>query len=318
MTKMKKKLSFLKDQRLVLVIVIVLLTAIVSILNPKFIRISNIMTILQQISVLGILTMAMSMLLMSGGIDLSMGNMMTLAAVMAATAIKNELGLGVAVVLSVLTGVICGFLNGVIIVKSKCMPLIVTLGMSQVYYGASLLITNGSFLSFNGTLEFMRKIALFDVVPLMVVLMLLVVVIMYLVINRTKFGRRIIAIGGNEKNAYLSGIKVELYKILTYMLSGMLVGVAAVVFAARMNSIAPTAGGGTELDALVAAVIGGVTFEGGRGTVPGAILGCLLTGVISSALDILGVHAYWKITITGAIIVGAVVISNIDAIRKKN
>lgn len=172
-------------------------------------------------------------------------------------------------------------------------------------------------MSFNGLLDFMRKISLFGTIPLMVLLMLVTVVLMSLLINRTKFGRRIVAMGGNETNAYLSGIKVVTYKIITYMISGLLVALASFVFAARMNSIAPAAGSGYELDALVACVIGGITFEGGRGTVSGAMLGCLLTGVISSALDILGVDAYLKIAITGVIIVIAVVLSNIDNIRRK-
>ena len=312
-----KKLVFLKDQRFLLIIVILLLVTVVSVINPKFIQLKNIVTILQQISVLGVLTMAMAMLLISGGIDLSIGNMMTLSAVVLATALKAGYGLGVGVLLAILASMLCGLVNGFIITKSKCMPLIVTLGMSQVFYGISLIITGGSFMSFNGTLDFMRKITIFNTIPLMVLLMFVVVLIMSFLINKTKFGRRIVAMGGNEKNAYLSGIKVDLYKILTYVISGGLVAIAGIIFAARLNSIAPDAGSGYELDALVAAVIGGVTFEGGRGTVSGALLGCLLTGVISSALDILGVHAYVKITVTGMIIVLAVVLSNIDNIRKK-
>jgi ribose transport system permease protein len=315
--KKPKNIAFMKDQRFILVIVIILLVIIVSIINPKFIRLTNIMTILQQISVLGILTMAMAMLLISGNIDLSIGNMMTLSAVVMATALKNGQSLAVGVVLAILVSMLCGLINGVIITKSKCIPLIITLGTSQVFYGASLLITGGSFMSFNGELEFMRKVALFDIIPLMVLLMVLVVVFVHFLINKTKFGRRIFAIGGNEKNAYLSGVKVDLYKILTYVISGGMVAIAGIVFAARMNSIAPAAGSGYELDALVAAVIGGVTFDGGRGTISGAILGCLLTGVISSAMDILGVHAYWKIAATGTIIVVAVVISNLENIRKR-
>jgi len=315
--KTAKGASMFRDARVLLMIVIVLMVIVVSCINPKFIRLTNIVTILQQISVLGILTMAMSMLMISGGIDLSIGNMMALSAVVLATALKGGMGLGLAVLLAILTAMLCGLLNGFIIAKSKCVPLIITLGTSQIFYGAALLITGGSFMSFGGKLDFMRKISLFNTIPLMVLLMVAAVLVMSYLINRTKFGRRIVAMGGNEKNAYLSGIKVVRYKIITYVISGFLVAVAGIVFAARMNSIAPAAGSGYELNALVAAVIGGITFEGGRGTVSGAILGCLLTGVISSALDILGVDAYLKIAITGIIIVLAVVLSNIDNIRKK-
>ena len=147
--------------------------------------------------------------------------------------------------------------------------------------------------------------------------MLAIVVLMYFLLNKTKFGRRIVAIGGNEKNAFLSGINVDLYKIITYGIGGLIVSLAALILGARLNSITATAGSGYETDALVAAIIGGVTFEGGRGTVFGAFLGCLLTGIISNALDILGVDAYVKVVISGAIIVAAVVLSNIDNLRKK-
>jgi len=314
----KNNRSLLRDQRILLVLVIIVLVAVVSIINPKFIRIQNISTIFQQISVLGVLTMSMTMMLISGGIDLSIGNMMTLSAVVLATVLKSTDNLALSIICAILASTLCGFLNGFIITKSKCIPLIITLGMAQVYFGASLLITKGAFINFKGALDFLRKIQIASIIPLMVLFMLAIVFLMYFLLNKTKFGRRIFAIGGNELNAYLSGINVDLYKIIAYTISGAIVAVAGILFAARLNSIAPDAGSGYELDALVAAVIGGVTFEGGRGTVSGAFLGCLLTGVISAGLDIMGVHAYWKIAITGMIIVGAVVLSNIDKIRQRN
>jgi ABC-type uncharacterized transport system permease subunit len=149
----------------------------------------------------------------------------------------------------------------------------------------------------------MRTIKLGGFLPLMVIFMIIVCFMVYLLLERTRFGRRIVAIGGNEKNAYLSGINVDLYKVVTYGISGAIVSIAGLIFAARLNAITANAGSGYELNALVAAVIGGVTFEGGRGTVLGAFLGCVLIGIISSALGILGVDAYIKIVITGLIIV---------------
>ncbi|MDD2562046.1 MAG: ABC transporter permease [Eubacteriales bacterium] len=314
---MSKGRRILKDQRLLLLIIIVVLSATVGIINPRFVRLNNIMAILQQISVLGVLTMAMSMLLISGGIDLSIGNMMTLSGVVVATLLMRGANLLVAVLAGMGVSTLCGLLNGVIIAKSRTMPLIITLGTGQMFNGISLLIAGGSFLQFENKLNFLRTVKLFDFLPLMVIVMLAIVVLMYVLLNKTRFGRRIVAIGGNERNAYLSGIKVDLYKILTYGISGAIVSVAGLIFAARLNAITANAGAGYELDALVAAVIGGVTFDGGRGTVLGAFLGCLLTGIISNALDILGVDAYVKIVITGAIIVGAVVLSNIEKLRRR-
>ncbi len=314
---MNKGRKILRDQRLLLCIVIVVLVVVVGIVNPRFVRLNNIVAILQQISVLGVLTMAMSMLLISGGIDLSIGNLMTLSAVVVATVLMRGGSMFLAVLAGFAVSTLGGLLNGFIIAKSRTMPLIITLGTGQMFYGISLLIAGGSFLQFQNRLNFMRTIKLFDFLPLMVIFMLAIVVLMFLLLNKTRFGRRIVAIGGNERNAYLSGIKVDLYKILTYGISGTIVAVAGLIFAARLNAITANAGSGYELDALVAAVVGGVTFEGGRGTVLGAFLGCLLIGIISNALDILGVDAYVKIVITGAIIVGAVVLSNIEKLRRR-
>ncbi len=305
------------DQRLLLGVVIIVLAAVVGIINPKFVTVSNVIAIFQQIAVLGVLTMAMSMLLISGGIDLSIGSMMTLSAVVVATVLLKGGNMAVALAAGIGISVICGLFNGVIIAKSRCMPLIITLGTSQIFYGISLLIAGGSFLQFQNKLDFMRTIKLAGFLPLMVIFMILVCVLVYFLLEHTKFGRRIVAIGGNEKNAYLSGISVDLYKIITYGISGAIVAIAGLIFAARLNAITANAGSGYELNALVAAVIGGVTFEGGRGTVLGAFLGCLLIGIISNALDILGVDAYIKIVITGAIIVFAVVLSNIQNLSRR-
>ena len=309
--------GFLGDQRVLLALFIILLVVVVGLINPKFVKLTNIIAIFQQTAVLGILTMSQCMLLISGGIDLSMGNMMALVGVLVATLLMQGAPLALAVLAGMGVAALCGLFNGVIIAKSHCIPLIITLGTGKIFYGISLLICGGSFLQFKGQLDFMRKIQLYDFLPLMVIFMLAVVLFMYVLLNRTRFGRRIVAIGGNEKNAYLSGINVDLYKIITYAIGGVIVSLAALVLGARLDSITATAGNGYETDALVAAIIGGVTFEGGRGTVLGAFLGCLLTGIISNALDILGVDAYVKVVISGAIIVGAVVLSNIDSLRKK-
>lgn len=314
---MINKKTFWRDQRVLLIAVIIILVVIVSLINPKFIKLSNITSVFQQVSVLGILTMAMAMLLISGGIDLSIGNMMALSVIVMAKLVLGGTSLLWAMLAAVGVAVVCGLINGIIISKSRCMPLIITLGTSQIFYGIALTFCGGGFLNLQDKLDPLRKAELFGFLPLIVIIMLVIVVLMYVLLNKTKFGRRIVAIGGNEKNAYLSGINIDLYKVITYGISGLLVSIAGIILAARLNAMTATAGSGKELDALVAAVIGGVTFDGGRGTVLGAFLGCLLIGIISNALDILGVDAYIKIVVTGAIIVLAVVLSNLENIRKK-
>lgn len=306
-----------KDQRVLLSVVIVAIIGIVSLINPKFIGIKNLITIFQQISVIGILTMGMSLLLISGGIDLSIGNIMALSGVVMARLIADGAGVVTATVAGLLVGTACGFLNGVIISKSKCIPLIISLGTSQIFYGLSLTISGGRIMSFRGAFNAIGKTKLFDIFPVMLFYLALMVFVAYILMTRTKFGRRIVAIGGNEKNAFLSGINVDVYKIIVYSIAGFYCAVAAVIFSSRIDSITANAGIGYETSALTAAVIGGVTFEGGKGTIQGAFLGCVLMGVISNAMNILKVETYIQTIITGVIIVAAVVLSNINNVKKK-
>lgn len=314
---MKHKKKLLKDQRILLALVILLIVAVVSAINPRFIAVKNLITIFQQISVIGILTMAMSMLLIGGGIDLSIGNIMVLSGVVMARILGDGGGVSAAVALGVAVGIACGLLNGAVIAKSKCIPLIITLGSSQVFYGLALTISGGRIMSFGGAFNVVGKTRLFDVFPVMLFVLVFMVLISYVLMNRTRFGRRIVAIGGNEKNAFLSGIPVTRYKILIYGIAGFFCSIAAIIFSARIDSITANAGAGYETSALTAAIIGGVTFDGGKGTISGAFLGCVLMGVISNAMNILQVETYIQTIITGGIIVSAVVLSNINNMKKK-
>lgn len=315
-----KKLSvskrILRDQRILLAIVIVLIVAVVSALKPNFISVGNIITIFQQISVLGILTMAMSMLLISGGVDLSIGNIMVLSAVTMAFALDHGIPAVAAVFVGLLVGTLCGLLNGFIIAKSKCIPLVITLGASKAFYGLALTISDGRIMNFGGVFNGL-KYKLFDLFPVMLLVLVAMTLIAFFMMNYTKFGRRIVALGGNEKNAFLSGINVTGYKMAIYAISGFFCAVASIIFVARIDSITANAGTNYETNALAAAIIGGVTFDGGKGTISGAFLGCLLMGVISNAMNILGVDTNVQTIVTGVIIVAAVVLSNINNLRKK-
>jgi len=318
---MKTKKHLLKDQRVLLAIVIVTIVATVTAINPKFIAITNLITIFQQISVIGILTMAMGLLLISGGIDLSIGNIMVLSGVVMARIIEsrdviNEGTLLLVIGAGVATGIICGFLNGIVIAKSKCIPLIITLGTSQMFYGLALTISGGRIMSFKGVFDALGKTKLFSFFPVMLFVLLGMALLSFIILNYTKFGRRIVAIGGNEKNAYLSGIPIVKYKVTIYGIAGAFCAIAAIIFSSRIDSITANAGSGYETNALTAAIIGGITFEGGKGTISGAFLGCMLIGIISNAMNILQVQSYVQTVITGAIIVCAVVLSNISNIKK--
>lgn len=316
-TKSPSFVQAFKDQRVLLAIVIVVIVAVIAVLNPKFVDVKNLIAIFQQISVLGILTMAMSVLLIGGGVDLSIGNNMVVSGIVMSFLIGGGTPTGVAIVASLLVGTLCGMLNGLIISYSRCIPLIITLGTSQVFYGLALTISGGRIMSFKGNLDFIGKTKLFGVFPMMLFVLVFMVLVAAVMMNRTKFGRRVVAIGGNEHNAYLSGIKVRRYKVLMYTIAGFFCGVAAIIFSSRIDSITANAGAGYETSALTASIIGGVTFDGGKGTISGAFLGCLLMGVINNAMNILKVPTYIQTIITGCIIVAAVVLSNINNLKRK-
>jgi ribose/xylose/arabinose/galactoside ABC-type transport system permease subunit len=313
----KSKLALLRNQHVLLSLVIVVIGVIISSINPRFITATNLMSIFQQISVLGILTMAMSVLLISGGIDLSIGNSMVLSGVIMGMLVNRGVPVTTAAMASALVGALCGLLNGIIVSYSRCIPLIITLGTGQIFYGLGLTLSRGRIISFNVTLDFIGKTKIFTFFPIMLFALIFVIAITSFMMNYTKYGRRIVAIGSNEQNAFLSGIKVLPYKISLYTIAGLFCGIAAVIFSSRIDSITANAGGGYETRALSAAIIGGVTFDGGKGTVSGAFLGCLLMGVINNAMNILKVPTYIQTIITGAIIVVAVILSNINNLKRK-
>jgi ribose/xylose/arabinose/galactoside ABC-type transport system permease subunit len=307
----------LRNQHVLLSLVIVIIGVIISFINPRFITATNLISIFQQISVLGILTMAMSILLISGGIDLSIGNSMVFSGVVMGILVNRNVPITTAALVSIVTGGLCGMVNGFIVSYSRCIPLIITLGTGQIFYGLSLTLSGGRIISFNGILDFIGKTKIFDVFPIMLFALIIVIAFTWFMMNYTKYGRRVVAIGSNEQNAFLSGIKVLPYKVSLYTIAGLFCGVAAIIFSSRIDSITANAGGGYETRALSAAIIGGVTFDGGKGTVSGAFLGCLLMGVINNAMNILKVPSYIQTIITGAIIVAAVVLSNINNLRRK-
>ncbi|NLF38181.1 ABC transporter permease [bacterium] len=312
------------DQRVILFAVLLLMGFVVTMLNSRFIKLNNIILIFQQISVVGTITMCMSLLMLGGEVDLSVGSIMVLSGcTMAVLIVGNGKGIEggmapwLAVVIGLLMGLLCGVLNGIITAKSKCPSLIITLGLSSVYYGVSLILTNGRVMSFKRAFDNINDMRFFGVVPLTLVIFLLLVVVMYFIVNRTKFGRRVVAIGGNAENARLCGIDVDLDKILTFAITGLYCGIGAIIYSSRLDSMSSGSGSGYETSALTGAIIGGVTFTGGKGSITGAFLGALFMGVLSNAMDVLAVQTYTQTVIKGVIIVAAIVISNLNNLRRK-
>ena len=311
-----RRLRFLKNQIFYLVLVIILIIIIASVLNPNFLTLRNILNIMQQISILGILTMCMSLLMLSGGLDISIGNMAGLIAIVFARMLLTGKSIFLSVIVALALGMIFGFINGLIIAKSKVTPLIITLGMNYVFLGIALIVGGGRPQSIIGQFEFLGQAKIGGVVPVAIIMFLLIFAFSFFLRKYTKYGRRLNAIGGNSLAAYLSGINVDLHVISIYTLSGLIVGLAAITLISRLVMVQAEVGANLALQALAAAIIGGITFEGGKGSLVGAFFGVLLLGILSNSLNIIGVSSFTQTIVLGAIIVIATVISNIGKMRR--
>jgi len=311
-----RRLRFLNNQILYLVLVIIIIVVIASALNPNFLTLRNFLNVMQQISILGILTMCMSLLMVSGGLDISIGNMAGLIAIVFARMLLSGKSIFLSVIAALALGMIFGFINGLIIAKSKVTPLIITLGMNYVFLGIALIVGGGRPQSITGQFEFLGQTKIGGVVPVAVILFLAIFAFSFFLRKYTKYGRRLNSIGGNSLAAYLSGINVDLHVISIYTLSGLIVGFAALILISRLGMVQADVGANLALQALAAAIIGGITFEGGRGSLVGAFFGVLLLGILSNSLNIIGVSSFTQTIILGAIIVIATVLSNIGRMRR--
>lgn len=294
-----------------IVIVFFVILAILMILSPNaFGKPANLVNILKQASINGILATGMMFVIISGGIDLSVGSIVALAGVIAASfAHPGEYPLIVPIVLSALIGSAVGLLNGVSVAYGGIPPFIVTLGTMTIIRGVALLAANGQPV-FNVTKAF-EGIAggfVFDVIPRLVVYFVITTLVFAFIITKTLFGRRVYAIGGNETAARVSGINVDRMKLAVYTLSGFLAGLAGLLLASRLVSGNPTSGQAYELDAIAAVIIGGVSMSGGAGKWYGIVIGALLIAVIGNGLDILNVSSHFQLIIKGSIIIVAVLL----------
>lgn len=278
-----------------------------SIARPGFLTVANLVNLFRQISINGILAVGVTYVLLTGGVDLSLGSLVALSGVIAATfAHPGEHPATVPVLVGVLTGAACGAVNGAVITRARIAPFIVTLGMMTAARGAALVASGGRPVS-NLQPSF-RWIGGGDVlgVPSPVLVLVIVAAGAHLFLANFKTGRYLYAVGGNENAARASGLRVERIKLFAYTFAGALAGLAGVVLAGRITTGQPNAGIGYELDAIAACVIGGTSLNGGVGGIGGTILGALLMGVINNGLDLLNVSSYYQQIVKGVIIVGAV------------
>jgi ribose/xylose/arabinose/galactoside ABC-type transport system permease subunit len=290
-------------------IAFLLICAILSVLTPNFLTLQNILIIFRQISINGILAIGVTFVILTGGIDLSLGSVVALTGVVAALFAQNEnFIILIPLLFGVLTGLVIGAVNGTIITKGRTAPFIVTLGMMTIARGLALVVSDGRPIS--NLSDSFNVIGRGDVfyIPIPILIFFIVIILASLILNKTKLGRYIYAVGGNENAARASGINVDSVKMFAYIICSGLAGLAGIILASRITTGQPNAGIAYELDAIAAVVIGGTSLSGGVGKVTGTVIGALIIGVINNGLDLLNISSYYQQIIKGGIIITAVLI----------
>lgn len=310
-------------QKLLAFASLLLMILFFSFASPNFMEVDNLVSILQSTAVNGVLAIACTYVIITSGIDLSVGTMMTFCAVMAGVVLTNcgmPLPLGIAA--AIFFGALSGWISGMVIAKLKVPPFIATLGMMMLLKGLSLVISGTRPIYFNDTEGFSaiaQDSLIGDLIPSLpipnaVLILFLVAIGASIILNKTVFGRYTFALGSNEEALRLSGVKVDFWKVAVYTFSGAICGIAGLIIASRLNSAQPALGQGYELDAIAAVVIGGTSLSGGTGTILGTIIGAFIMSVLVNGLRIMSVAQEWQTVVTGVIIILAVYL---DILRRR-
>lgn len=300
-----------------------LMVLLMSLLSDRFLTVENGLNILRQISVNLCLSLGMTLIILSGGIDLSVGAVLALAGAVAAGLLKAGLplpALGVmlqftvtgAILVGILVGLVMGWFNGLVITRFRLPPFVATLGTLSIARGLTMLWTGGYPITGLGETFGFLGTGFWWGVPMPVWICALLVIVFVVVTRRTRFGRYLYAVGGNERAALLTGLPVDRVKLWVYTLGGGLAGVAGLLVTARLDSAQPNAGLGYELDSIAAVVIGGTSLSGGRGSIMGTVLGCLIIGVLNNGLFLLNVSPFWQQVIKGMVILAAVALDRMN------
>jgi len=305
-------------------IALIMLCVILSLLSDKFLSVTNAWNVMRQISVNVCISVGMTMVILTGGIDLSVGSVLALSGAIAAGLLKNGIAVPAAnlyigftllgvVLAGILTGSLVGWTNGFVITKFKVPPFVATLAMLTIARGLTMLWTKGFPISSLGENFTWLGTGWLLRVPVPVWISLITVLLAVAIMEKTKLGRYIYAIGGNESAAVLSGINVKKIKIVVYSLAGALAAVGGLLVTSRLDAAQPNAGAGYELDSIAAVVIGGTSLAGGKGSIGGTVLGAVIIGVLNNGLVLLDVSPFWQQVVKGAVILVAVIIDKARA-----
>lgn len=292
---------------------LLLLGIILTILSDRFLSVNNLLNVARQVSINAIISVGMTLVILTGGIDLSVGSILALSGSITAGLMAGGTTLVVALIAGIAIGSLLGIVNGLLVTKGKIQPFIATMGMMTIARGVTLVYTEGRPITgMEGAFRFLGGGYVVGI-PFPVILMAIIFAVAYFVLKKTCFGRYIYAIGGNEEAARLSGIRTDQVIVAVYTLAGFFAGLGGIIMASRLNSAQPTAGMGFELDAIAAVVLGGTSLSGGIGTIGGTLIGALIIGVLDNGLNLLNVSSFYQQVAKGLVILIAVLLD-----RKRN
>ena len=301
-------------QRLLPFLTLVVLSVALTIATPHFLTAINLASVVRQTAVINIMALGMTLVIISGGIDLSVGSVLGVAGLFGTMSIKNGVPIPIAILIGIASGFVCGLLNGVMITRLKIAPFIVTLGTLGAYRGLALVVSKGLPVhEIPTSFSYLGDGSLLGI-PVSLWLLALCAVGMHFLLENTKLGRYAFAIGSNSSAAFYAGVPIAAVLTAVYAIAGLLAGLAGMVEASRLMTGQPTAGQGYELLAIAAVVIGGGSLQGGEGSVIGTLIGAFIMGLLSNGSDLLGINPYWQQVTIGIVIVAAV---GFDELRKR-
>ena len=314
---MKNTMKYMSE--LTTVIALIILMAVITIINSNFLTANNLLNLLLQVTSNALIAFGMTFVILTGGIDLSVGSILALSSALTAGLLGSGMPVMLAILISLILGCILGMMNGLLISYGKLAPFIVTLATMTIFRGATLVYTNGNpitkGLSDTFLFQFLGQGYIVGI-PFPVIIMFIVFIVLYVLLHKTAFGKSVYAIGGNEKAAYISGVKLNKVKIIIYSISGMMASISGLIITSRLSSAQPTAGASYEMDAIAAVVLGGTSLSGGKGRILGTLIGALIIGVLNNGLNIIGVSAFWQQVVKGVVILIAVLIDRFKVVKQ--
>lgn len=287
---------------------LVLIVILLSIFADNFLTVNNMLNVFRQVSINALIAFGMTFVILTGGIDLSVGSILALSSALTAGMMAGGMDTWLAVLIGLIAGAVMGAVNGFIVAKGRLAPFIVTLATMTIFRGLTLVYTDGKPITgLNKDFAVIGK-GYFLQIPMPIIWMIITFAVVYIILKHTTFGRRVYSVGSNEEATWLSGISTSKVKIWVYSISGLLAAVSGIILTSRLNSAQPTAGTSYELDAIAAVVLGGTSLTGGKGWIVGTLIGAIIIGVLNNGLNLLNVSSFYQQVVKGAVILVAVLL----------